>query len=203
MDIEGLAHDFSIRRRTLFDFVRICSIFGICARFQDDRLKWFGIEHSKDALDSVRADADEKRKSSEMKDTFSHSLDQSLLTIALGFVKLFFYLRVKSLDLRKVSRLFAQRRAKYKTTLRKIYTVAGALAVLGFVRKTAVAAEIQLSLPLKSCADSESGLGLSSILNSPQELEDEQACVRRRRDFELRGAEAHRSRKTARLPAIG
>jgi hypothetical protein len=114
---------------------------------------------------------------------FNYSLDFSLQRIALALVKVFFYLRVKFLDLRRVSRLFAQRNTKYKTMLRKVHTVATGLEILGIVRKTSVVSEIQLRFPL----DSENCMGklpVASMLNTQEQLENEKVCARRRREFE-------------------
>jgi hypothetical protein len=114
---------------------------------------------------------------------FNNSIDPSLQRLAVAIIKLFFYLRVKFLDLRKVGRLFSQRNTKYKTMLRKLYTVATGLELTGIIQKTRVVSEIQLVAPLEGDHDVIQ-LGLGSILNTKEELEEEHACARRRQEFE-------------------
>jgi hypothetical protein len=121
-------------------------------------------------------------------------MDSSVPRIAVSVVKLFFYLRVKFLDLRRVSRFFAERRTKYKTMLRKVYTVASCLEIVGIVKKTSVVSQIQLSIPLDS-EISALELNITSLLNTKEEVEEQKTCERRRREFTIMCtelADAHR-----------
>jgi hypothetical protein len=98
-------------------------------------------------------------------------------------IKLFFVLKVTSLDLRKIARLFAQNHIKYKTMLRKLYIVINGLEVAHLVRKTAAVSQIQLLVPL----DVDNGplqLKLCAILNSEEDLEEQRGCEIRRREFQ-------------------
>jgi hypothetical protein len=114
---------------------------------------------------------------------FNYSADPSLPKISTAVVKLFFYLSTKSLDLRKVGKLFAQGNTKYKTMVRKLYTVAAGLELAGIVRKTDVVSEIRLNAPLH-LANTTGSMGLSFLLNSRKELENEVSYERRRKEFE-------------------
>jgi hypothetical protein len=197
--IDALAHEFGIRRRGLYDFISICSVFGICKRISNNQVEWDGANRSLARINAIRSESQQESSESKIKEVFNYYLDASLQRIAVGLVKLFFYLRVKFLDLRQVSRLFAQRTTKYKTMLRKVYTVATSLEIVGIVKKTTVVSEIQLSVPLDS-EDSEKGLKVSSILNSKEQIELQKLGEKRRRDFEVVCTELKESQKTAEVP---
>jgi hypothetical protein len=197
--LDDLAHDFGIRRRGLYDFIRICSVFGMCQRPANSYVEWTGSSRSAAHVNAIRADAQQEPSEANIKDVFNYDMDPSLQRIAVGLVKLFFYLCVKFLDLRQVSRMFAQRNTKYKTMLRKVYTVATGLEILGIVRKTNAVSEIQLIVPLDS-EDSELGWNVSSILNSKEQIERQKVGEKRRRDFELTCAELREAQRSPEVP---
>jgi hypothetical protein len=196
--IDGLSHEFGIRRRGLYDFISICSAFGMCRRISNSEVEWIGANRSAGYINTIRVESQEPGDEN-IKDVFDYHLDASLQRIAVGFVKLFFYLRVKFLDLRQVSRLFAQRNTKYKTMLRKVYTVATGLEIARIVRKTSVVSEIQLNVPLDS-EDSDVGFNFSSILNSKEQIERQKWGERRRRDFEAACAELRDTQRVSEAP---
>jgi hypothetical protein len=176
-----LAFEFGIRRRSLYDFLGICATFGLCRRISSSNIDWHSLNHAMPKINAIRIEA--QNETADIKAVFDYNLDASLQRIAVGLIKLFFYLSVKFLDLRQVSRMFAQQAAKYKTMLRKVYTVAGSLEIVGFVKKTNAVSEIQLEVPLHS-ENCEGGLNVSSILNSEEQLEHQRVCARRLRAFE-------------------
>jgi hypothetical protein len=143
---------------------------------------WLAVSRCFQTVNSIRNEAQAEGTNSETKEIFHASADSSIQRIAVAMVKLFFYLHVKFLDLRKVSRLFTQENTKYKTILRKVYTIATGLEILGIVRKTSAVAEIQLNVPLDSEAPSAS-FNLPSLLNTEEQVAQEQAYDRRRREF--------------------
>jgi hypothetical protein len=182
--IDGLTQEFGIRRRGLYDFISICSVFGICRRISNSQIEWEGADRSIVQVNAIRVESQQEPNESNLKDVFNYDLDSSLQRIAVGLVKLFFYLRVKVLDLRQASWLFAQRNTKYKTMLRKVYTVATGLEIVGIVKKTIVVSEIHLIVPLDS-GESVGGFDLSSILNSEEQILQQKLTEQRRRDFEV------------------
>jgi hypothetical protein len=186
--IDTLAHEFGIRRRCLYDFISICNVFGICQRDSNGSMEWIAANRSVQTVNSLRCEAEREATNSEIKEVFNAALDSTIQRIAVTLVKLFFYLRVKFLDLRQVSRLFAQRKTKYKTMLRKVYTVVTGLEVLGIVRKTSVVAEIQLTVPLDS-ENSELSLKVASLLNTDEQISHEKVCAKRRQEFQTVCAE--------------
>jgi hypothetical protein len=181
--LDFLAEQFGVKRRGLYDFISISIMFGICQRHTSNSIEWHGIDHSESVLNTLRDEARRESTNQNLKDLFNNQTDPSLQRIAIGVVKLFFVLRVKNLDLRKVGRLFAQRTTKYKTMLRKLYTVAAGLELAGIVRRTTVVSEIQIVTRL---AENHSGaqMGIGSILNTKEEIEEEQICEKRRHEFE-------------------
>jgi hypothetical protein len=181
--VDSLACHFGIQRRTLFDFVSICAVFGISRRTSPNTVEWFGLDRGKRAIDGLRAEVDAESQTVALQELFNYSLDPSLPRISIAVVKLFFFLSVKYLDLRKVGKLFAQGHTKYKTMVRKLYTVVVALEITGIVRKTSVVSEIQLNVPLLP-PPSTSQMSLALVLNSRKELEDDLLFQRRRKEFE-------------------
>jgi hypothetical protein len=197
--IDDLARDFGIRRRGLYDFISICSIFGMCKRTSNSHIEWLGASRSVPKVNMIRAEAQRRPEEGSITDVFNYYLDASLPRIAVGLLKLFFYLGVKFLDLRQVGRLFAQKTTKYKTMLRKVYTVATGLEIVGIVRKTSAVSEIQLNVPLNS-EDSDMALNVRDILNSREQVEREKLGEKRRRDFEVVCAEMRDVQRVGEAP---
>jgi hypothetical protein len=117
---------------------------------------------------------------------FNYSIDSSLPRISMGVVKLFFYLSVKSLDLRKIGKLFSQGKAKYKTMVRKLYTVATGLELAGIIQKTSVVSEIQLLIPLH-VTEIPCTMSISFFLNTRKDIDERTIIEQRRKEFEAVG----------------
>jgi hypothetical protein len=197
--IDTLAHDFGIRRRSLYDFISIFCVFGICRRDANGSVEWVAMNCSIQIVNTLRCEAEREAPNSEIKEVFNAALDSSIQRIARSLVKLFFYLRVKFLDLRQVSRLFAQWNTKYKTMLRKVYTIATSLEILGIVKKTNVVAEIQLIVPLDS-EIREPTLNVQGLLNTYDQISHEKVCDRRRRQFIIVCAELSEPHRVSQIP---
>jgi hypothetical protein len=196
--IDALARGFSIRRRGVHDFVSICSAFGLCKRLSGNDLDWIGASQATESLNSIRREAEQEPRDKSISSVFNYSSDASLHRIAAGVVKLFFFLRVKFIDLRQISRLFAQG-TKYKTMLRKVYTATTVLEVVGIVRKTTAVSEIQLNVSLDS-EISGAGLNVSSILNSQAQIEHQLTAEKRKKDFEAICAELREAQRHPEVP---
>jgi hypothetical protein len=191
--IDGLAQKFSIKRRYLYDFLSICTTLGICRRLPGNTVEWLGLAQSTLMLQSIRLECRQEDRERDLKEIFNYSMDASLQRIAVAVIKLFYVLQVKYLDLRKVSRLFAQRNLKYKTMLRKLYTVTGGLELAQIIRRTATVSEIQLIVPLDMESDL-TRLKLSGMLNTSEELEEQRMSEKRRTEFEQVCLELSRSK---------
>jgi hypothetical protein len=181
--IDELAHAFGIKRQGLYDFIRICTVFGICRLNSSNDLEWFGLQQSSSAIDQIRMDLETEGEKRELSGLFDYSIDPSLPRISVAVVKLFFFLNVRYLDLRKVGKLFAKGKTKYKTMLRKLYTVVAGLEMAGIVNRTHAVSEIHFNPPLQNSMNA-SQFRLLALLNSPQELAREQAYERRRKEFD-------------------
>jgi hypothetical protein len=197
--IDTLAQEFCLKRRPLYEFITICCTFGICQRPSTDTVHWLGIERSRCLLDTFRKQAREGLSDDDFDEILTSSVGLSVSDIAIAIVRLFFLLHVQALDLRKVSRILANNKAKYKTVLRKVYTVAGGLEFAGIVRKTTVASEIQLQVPL-DWSTAPAQMDLMAMLNSNQEMEEARIWARRRRAFD--GACSERFRVPVDEPPI-
>jgi hypothetical protein len=164
--------------------MNICSIFGICERTSDLRFEWHGLTRAVEVIDAFRREVEADGDSPELLQLFDYSLNPSLQRISIAFVKLFFYLNTRSLDVRKVGRFFAQGKTKYKTIIRKLYTAVMIMEIAGILSRTSAVSEIHLNAPLWQTDKSPQFCGLPSILNSPEEVVRIQGFERRRRIVE-------------------
>jgi hypothetical protein len=181
--IDILTQEFGLKRRPFYEFLTICCTFGISHRASTNSVQWHGIDQSARVIGTIRRTARESGADDQLKDILTSSVGPSVSEISLAVVRLFFLLRVQSLDIRKVSRVLAQRKAKYRTILRKVYTVACGLELARIVKKTNIASEIQLQVPLDWNSERPQ-MGLMAILNTKDEMEEEEKWARRRQAFE-------------------
>jgi hypothetical protein len=181
--VNVLATEFHVKKRGLYDLITICSPFGICSRLTNATIEWFGLDRAQGTIDELRMTVQTAGRKTGLEAFFWDSPELSIPGIALAVVKLFFYLSVKSLDLRKVAKFFAQEPSKYKTMIRKMYTVAFGLELERIIRRTDVVSEIRFNWPIHAVPSS--GLpGLSLMVNTANEVQDEQRYEQRRREFE-------------------
>jgi hypothetical protein len=182
--IDVLARDFGLKRRGIHDFLTICAVFGICRRDLNSGVEWLGLDRSGAVIDQIRAEVEAEGGDSDgLCRIFDYSADPSLQRISCGIVKLFFYLGTPRLDVRKAGTLFAQGKTKYKTMLRKLYTVVAGLELAGVLTRTQVVSEVQLNAPL-TLVHSPSQFSVPSILNSPDDAKRWHRFEMRRREFE-------------------
>jgi hypothetical protein len=165
--VEELAQSHGIKRRGLYDFLSICSALGVCRRSVNNNVvEWLGLQQADWIIASLRNQASSDRHFDDLFPLFDCSDDPSLHRITEAVLRLFFSLGIQLLDLRKVAKLFAQGKTKYKTMLRKLYTVVCGLELAAIVSRTDKVSEIRLNgaIPLRSPA---SQFSILSILNSP------------------------------------
>ena len=180
-NINELCLKYSIKRRLLYDFLSIASIFNVCEKINSESFRWNGLVGIEVMLQQIKAGLVREAEVRSMLEIFDCTTTSSIQNIAVSVIKLFLFLGVKFLDLREVGRLFCQRKIKYKTMLRKLYTVASSLEIAGIISRTAVVAEMKLNVVLhpKEAAK----MGVISILNTESELASEQIYERRRKEY--------------------
>ena len=179
-NLNVLCNSYGIKRRGFYDFLSIGQVFKICQRHSNDNFEWFGFANTASALASIKKDVRNTHIAS-VKSFFDCSMNSSLQNIALSVVKLFYYLNQKTLDLRMVAKLFAQGPTKYKTMLRKLYTVAAGLELSEIIGKTNKVAEIKFLYPLQEMKPNP--LDIMSMLNSKDDQILEEVYQRRREEF--------------------
>jgi hypothetical protein len=180
--VDDLTAMHAVKRRTIHEFLAVCSAFGMCIKFVNGSLRWLGRQQVEVSIHEMRAAIPGESRGKTLPQIFDCSADSSLSHIATSLVKLHCVLGTKFLDLRKVGRLLSQRGVKYKTVLRKLYTVASILTLVSVLRRTASSSEVQFVYPLKPPGATQ--FGVSVMLNTQTELEEEQSFERRRREFE-------------------
>lgn len=182
-DLNKICLDNNIKRRGLYDFLSIASAFGICKKLSSDRFDWNGFTHLDRYIQNLAQQIECEARVRKMSDIFDCSSNASLQNIALNLIKLFHYLGVKYLDLRQVARLFAGKYAKYKTMLRKLYTISSSLEIAMIISKTTTSAEIKLNFSVKE-PEYRGAMDIMSLLNTKKELETESVYEKRRKEFE-------------------
>jgi hypothetical protein len=184
MTIDDLSQTYGIKRRGLYEFVSICCVFGICRRSSSNSIEWLGLAKAAGAVASIRERALAEPDSESLFALFDYSGEASLPRNAEAVVRLFFSAGLQSLDLRKVAKLFSQGKAKYKTMLRKLYTVVVGLELCGVVGRTAVVSEVRLNPSLAHPDPPGSQFTLSAILNSKEKVALTIGSDRRKREYE-------------------
>ena len=189
--VNKLCNDFKIKRRVLYDFVSILSEFGCCTKIYAEKFEWFGLSALNKKINDMKATFDKESrilKDNQIRDSFDCVTNTSLPQIAVCIIKLFFYLNVKTLDLREACKFFVMKDpAKYNTLLRKMYTVSSRLKVVGILSETLNTAEIHLC-NFESQANNDSSnsrnVKINNLINTDQELKIEQIYSQRRKEFE-------------------
>ena len=179
-NLNDLCSTYGVKRRGFYDFLSIGSVFKICQRHTNDNFEWFGFKNTASELECIRHQVSSNPNIC-LKNFFDCSLNSSLQNIALSVVKLFYYLNQKTLDLRMVAKLFAQGPTKYKTMLRKLYTVAAGLELSEIVGKTNRVAEIQFLYPLQE--KKLNPMDIMTMLNSKEDQALEGIFQKRREEF--------------------
>jgi hypothetical protein len=192
-----------VKRRSLYDFLSIASIFGICRKLSKDSFEWNGLQHVQETIENLRQNLEVEARISNLNQIFDCTLNSSIQSIAMSVIKLFLYLDTRFLDLRQVGKLFSQGRAKYKTMLRKLYTVASSLEIAGIVSRTNSVAEIRLNYSARE-PPQQSPMNVRSLLNTESELIDTQLYEARRKMFmaEILPAPTKRIEPPAIIPII-
>ena len=179
-NLNVLCNSYGIKRRGFYDFLSIGQVFKICQRHSNDNFEWYGFGNTERELENIKKEV-KGAKDTSVKTFFDCSMNSSLQNIALSVVKLFYYLNQKTLDLRMVAKLFAQGPTKYKTMLRKLYTVAAGLELSEIIGKTNKVAEIKFLYPLQESKPNP--LDIMSMLNSKDDQMLEEVYKRRRNEF--------------------
>jgi hypothetical protein len=182
MSVDEISRSYGVKRRTLYDFIGIFSVFGICRRSLNNSMEWLGLSHIVRSLDDIRHQVQADSGRSTLVSLFNYAANPSLSHISEAVVRLFFCLRLRYLDLRKVARLFAHGQAKYKTMLRKLYTVVCGLELAGIVSRTDIVSQIKLNVPLDDATGAP--IGLAAILNTQEEIDCAIGIERRRKEFD-------------------
>lgn len=182
-EICELCLEHNIKRRGIYDFLSISTAFGICKKVSSDKFEWIGLNNFESMIQQVARFVEVEAKVRTIGEMFNCSINSSLQNMALCVVKLFLYLGVKFLDLRQVGKLFSGGVAKYKTMLRKLYTIVSCLEIAGIVSRTNTAAEIKFNFTTL-LNQPKTSISMQSLLNTEEELETESVYERRRKEFE-------------------
>jgi hypothetical protein len=136
-----------VKRRLLYDFVICLESLRLCTKITTSSIEWRGVARLNDTVRQILEELREEiAEHKTVKNIFcSGRFDEDPFeNAAWNIVKMFLYLGTGKLDLRTVAALLTERDVKYKTMLRRLYTVASTLEGLDVVRKTSQTAEVEL-----------------------------------------------------------
>jgi hypothetical protein len=146
-NITFLCESNNVKRRALYDFIVIASAFHACYRKTNNEFEWRGLRVFQEAIPTMAKQFETECVSQSILTLFDCSNQPTLAKLAVSLIQLFAYLHENIIDIRQAAKLFAQKGAKYKTMLRKLYTVISCLEVADVVSRTNSSAEIKLLVP--------------------------------------------------------
>ena len=182
----SLIYAYQAKRRSLFDFLSIVGVFGICEKLTAESYKWKGLNAALSSLSMIKQELEEQAKEMSLLEIMDCSSSPTLQNITIAVMKLFLYLNVDKLDLRDMGKILSKGKVKYKTMLRKLYTVASCLEIAKIISRTSVVAEIKLNFSIDSIKiipqhDSLKSLSISSLLNGGETKKEENISYESRR----------------------
>lgn len=180
--INGVCSAFGIKRRGLYDFLSVSTIFGVCRKANSDEFEWIGLGGIEKKLKEISDGLERDATTASVLELFNCATNSSIQNVSVCVIRLFLYLNVRCLDLREIGKLFCQKRCKYKTMLRKLYTVASSLEIAGIISRTAVVAEIKLNF--NPAGEERKAMDVRSLLNKSSDTEKEQRYAERREAYE-------------------
>jgi len=138
---------YQVKRRALYDFVVVGTTFGACSRKTNNDFEWLGLKKFMESIPAMAEKFEVECSNQSLESLFDCS-DQPLLgKLATYIIKLFVYLHETKIDIRQAAKLFSQEGTKYKTMLRKLYTLISCFEVAGVITRTTFSGEIQLLIP--------------------------------------------------------
>ena len=146
-NISILCETKNVKRRSLYDFIVVASAFNACCRKSNNEFEWKGLHFFKETIPLLAKHFETEFRYHSIQVLFDCSNQPTLAKLALSLIKLFVYLNENIIDIRQAAKLFAQQGAKYKTMLRKLYTVISCFEVADVVSRTNSSAEIRLLIP--------------------------------------------------------
>jgi hypothetical protein len=145
--LEDVVARFDVKRRLLYDFVICLNSLRLCRKVSTASIEWFGVKRLNDTVLRILEELREEITSHKTVKTIfcTGRFDEDPFeNAAWNVIKMFLYLGTGKLDLRTVAALLTERDVKYKTMLRRLYTVASTLEGLDVIRKTEQTAEVEL-----------------------------------------------------------
>ena len=179
----SLCSQFSVKRRVLYDFIQIVEPLAIIDRKNNNLFVWNGISNFQTVIPTLLSNLQNETLSHSFVNIFSCSNDSSLVHITILLLKLFCYLNTKTLDLRSVAFLFTQGPTKFKTLIRKLYTVSTSLEVVGILSKTSKVSEVKLLVPELLIRNQNQNIGVQALINTTEELQQFEMFEQRRKEF--------------------
>ncbi|OHS93026.1 hypothetical protein TRFO_40649 [Tritrichomonas foetus] len=132
--IMAIAREYNIQHRRVYDFYNLLTALGVCKIMQKGQLSWVGLSAIEPTLmqayASVEADSANKK---DIKEVFNVGSSPSLGSLAINFIKMYFYLNVDTISMRKVSKIFHDGKADMKSLERRLYLVLNFLEIIGIV----------------------------------------------------------------------
>jgi hypothetical protein len=142
----GIAKEFSIQHRRVYEFFNLLSSLGICSVMERGRLAWVGLGEVSNTLKQVYGEIEVASVNQNMQSLFKTTKSPTLGLIGLRFLGLYLYLGVDYLSMRRVAQLFHDGKSDLKSLERRMYLVLNFLEVIGLVERTKKMSEYRLTI---------------------------------------------------------
>ena len=106
INVNRISQEYSVKRRNLYDFLSVASLFGICTKKMNDTFFWVGFHNLQTKIQEIYDKFDIKWGIKSISELFNLNFSSSLQSLAFNIVILFHYMHVETIDLREVAKLW-------------------------------------------------------------------------------------------------
>jgi hypothetical protein len=173
----------------MYDVTNVFAVVGCCEKTSGDLLRWIGLSQIPFRLRQLQLDVGADTAQATLDDIIGSSDMVSISALTMRFLLCFLVLRLKTMDIRQISRYLARRTGRRKSTLCKLYQVAHILEAAAICGRTETPGMVslvdQFFAPVE-ITDLPQGPGnpyaIDALLNHPRPPDDT-VIAKRRADF--------------------
>jgi hypothetical protein len=188
--ISWIQTSFHFQRRRWYDVMCVFGAIGCCQKLSTDSVRWEGLAHIPFTFMTLQRNARADSSDIALDALIVSSTTVSISTLTVGFVLCFLALRMRTLDIKQVSRYLSHQTGRQKSRLCKLYQIAHILEAAGVITRSEVAGEIviveKFFAPVDLTDPAKSPFAIESLLNRARPGE-EQTLQTRRNGFWAKG----------------
>ncbi|OHT09721.1 hypothetical protein TRFO_21226 [Tritrichomonas foetus] len=145
LQINSLSNESGVEKRRLYDLMNVLVACGVCTRRDTHTFAWNGISASKDTLQQISKDFEERSIRDRPEQIFLLPDSPAIGLISTTFIATFLYMGVKTLGIRDASLIMANDEEHSKPILRRLYLVAFLLERIGILTHSQKIGEYSLN----------------------------------------------------------